>query len=416
MDCVRQATRPGRGTDGWAAAPGTAYHRAVDETAARDWAESGAAWLTGHPDGPPLLPPGNAATWARRMTDHIEAASGVDLDGATLLSERAAFTGARRHGACSAGGACRLLPTLDGWAAVSNARPDDPMLLSALISGAPDENLDNALADWVRAHPGAELDERAGLLSVAASSCMPRAFTVPEPGQPRPVEDLLVVDFSALWAGPLCGHLLALAGARVVKVETPQRPDGARYGNKDFYDLLHGGTRSVVLDPREPAQRRALQALVAKADIVIEASRPRALAGFGLDAAEFVANGGTWVSITAWGRDSDRVGFGDDVAAASGLIARDGSGLPVFCGDAIADPLTGLTAAALAMSDPGRGVLWEVPMAGVVSATVPEPWPVAPSETAWDAVPPVARKPLSAAPAPGADTAEVLSSLRIPVP
>lgn len=187
----------------------------------------------------------------------------------------------------------------------------------------------------------------------------------------RTVKDALVVDFSALWAGPLCAHLLGLAGARVVKVETPTRPDGARRGDRAFYDLLHAGHRSVVLDPATPAGRRALAGLVRAADIVIEASRPRALAGFGLDAEAAVAGGTRWVSITADGRASGRIGFGDDVAAGGGLVCRDADLSPLFCGDAIADPLTGLTAAVLAATGPpDGGVLWDAPMADVVAATL----------------------------------------------
>jgi crotonobetainyl-CoA:carnitine CoA-transferase CaiB-like acyl-CoA transferase len=113
--------------------------------------------------------------------------------------------------------------------------------------------------------------------------------------------------------------------------------------------------------------------LVGQADIVIEASRARALAGFGLDAAAAVAAGCTWISITAHGRASNRVGFGDDVAAGSGLVAIDSEGLPLFVGDALADPLTGLAAAVAAMSEPaaGGGILWDIPMSRVVAATLP---------------------------------------------
>ena len=58
---------------------------------------------------------------------------------------------------------------------------------------------------------------------------------------PRPdPAGLIVVDLSALWAGPLCGDLLARAGATVVKVESTQRPDGARRGPAEFFDLLNG--------------------------------------------------------------------------------------------------------------------------------------------------------------------------------
>ena len=59
---------------------------------------------------------------------------------------------------------------------------------------------------------------------------------------------LVVIDLSALWAGPLCGDLLARSGATVVKVESTQRPDGARRGARAFFDLLNGRKRSVGLD------------------------------------------------------------------------------------------------------------------------------------------------------------------------
>ncbi|MGY1772474.1 CoA transferase [Blastococcus sp. SYSU D00813] len=409
-----------------------------------DWAAGGVVALTGSPDGPPLVPPGRAATVARELTGRIAAATAgtahpVRLDGARLLAERAALTGHRRRGRVSAGGSCRLLPTRDGWAAVSCARPGDPLLLGALVGQELPADPWPAVAAWVRAHPGEELAARAELLGVAAGPVRPpEAAPPPLPSLPaRPVEGLLVVDFSALWAGPLAASLLGLAGARVVKVEVPERPDGARRGDPAFYRLLHAGHRSVLLDPATPGGRAALRALVDAADVVIEASRPRALAGFGLDAEAAVAAGTTWISLTAAGRASQRVGFGDDVAAAAGLVARDADGDPVFVGDAIADPLTGLTAAALAMTAPadGSGVLWDVAMADVVAATLtgadtgrPSPaarrdrgrWVV---DTPGGAVPvepprprPAGGTPAGTAPEAGADTAAVLAELGIAAP
>jgi crotonobetainyl-CoA:carnitine CoA-transferase CaiB-like acyl-CoA transferase len=342
-----------------------------------DWADSGVMSLTGLPSGPPLVPPGRAATIARDIADRLAAATAgsphpVRVDGARLLSERAAFTGHRRRGAVSPGGACRLLPTADGWASVSCARPDDPALLGALVGAELPEDPWPVLTAWLADHTGDELVARATPLGVAAGPVSPTDEPPPRPGPVRPVSGLLVVDFSALWAGPLCAHLLGSAGARVVKVETPTRPDGARRGNPDFYRLLHAGHRSVVLDPTIPEGRRALARLVDAADIVVESSRPRALAGFGLVAEAAVEGGAVWVSITAHGRSSDRVGFGDDIAATSGLVARDETGTPVFCGDALADPLTGLVAAELAMTAPtgGSGLLFDVSMSAVVSATL----------------------------------------------
>jgi crotonobetainyl-CoA:carnitine CoA-transferase CaiB-like acyl-CoA transferase len=342
-----------------------------------DWAESGVMSLTGRSDGPPLVPPGRAATMAREVSARLVAATLGDarIDGARLLAERAAFTGHVRAGAVSAGGACRLFRTADGWAAVSCAREDDPALLGALVGRTLPERPWPVLAEWLAGHSGTELTERATLLGVAAGPVRDTLpdMPVPRPGPPRSVAGLLVVDFSALWAGPLCAHLLGAAGAHVVKVETPSRPDGARRGNPEFYRLLHADQRSVVLDPATTEGRRALADLVRTADIVIEASRPRALARFGLDAEAAVEAGTVWISITAYGRADDRIGFGDDVAAASGLVAWDADG-PVFCGDAIADPLTGLVCAELAMTEPtGRGILFDVAMSSVVASTVDLP-------------------------------------------
>ncbi|WP_395103902.1 CoA transferase [Actinomadura sp. SCN-SB] len=407
---------------------------------AEAWAASGVMALTGRPDGPPLVPPGSGAATARalagRFFDHTRRTGrAVQVDGPRLLSERAALLGLRRRGDVSAGGACRLLPTADGWAAVTCARPDDPALLGALAETEVGDDPWPVLGGWLREHTGADLTERARLLGVAAGPVVRRRpMALPEPLEPRPLDGALVVDFSALWAGPLCAHLLGLAGARVVKVETPSRPDGARYGDPGFYRLLHAGHRSVVLDPAAPAGRRALSALVDAADIVIEASRPRALAGFGLDAEAAVASGATWVSITAYGRGDDGIGFGDDVAAGAGLVCREEDGTPLFCGDALADPLTGLAAAVLASTAPpgGGGVLWDVAMADVVAATLGGGDPAVPSPAAvrdgdgWAVVtpdgPPVpvavpaARRAAGHAAAMGENTDEVLRELGIPVP
>ncbi|MBA8804903.1 crotonobetainyl-CoA:carnitine CoA-transferase CaiB-like acyl-CoA transferase [Nocardioides ginsengisegetis] len=185
------------------------------------------------------------------------------------------------------------------------------------------------------------------------------------------LDGALVVDLSSLWAGPLCGQILGRAGARVVKVESARRPDGARAGEPRLFDWLHAGQESVAVDFTLAQDRASVADLIRSADFVIEASRPRALAQLGLSHDQLDLRAGTvWVSITGYGRGRpDLVAFGDDAAAAGGLLARSRCG-PVFCADAIADPLTGVIAAlaAVASRAAGGGHLLDVAMSQVAAA------------------------------------------------
>ena len=204
----------------------------------------------------------------------------------------------------------------------------------------------------------------------------------------RPLSGLLVVDLSSMWAGPLCGQLLAQAGATVVKVESPARPDGTRAGAPTFFDWMNGGKLSYAVD-FDDAER--LRALLDVADVVIESSRPAALRRRGLGYEAVIPRPGrVWLRITGHGADGEQanwVAFGDDAAVAGGLVGTDGIG-PVFCGDAIADPLTGLQSA-VAVTDAlarGGGDVVDVSMAAVAASYAE--LPLVQSETSCPAIPP----------------------------
>jgi crotonobetainyl-CoA:carnitine CoA-transferase CaiB-like acyl-CoA transferase len=191
----------------------------------------------------------------------------------------------------------------------------------------------------------------------------PEPVGVTRVGDAPPLErPPLVVDLSALWAGPLCTRLLADRGAEVVKVESPTRPDGARTGPPAFFERLNAGKRSLVCDLRSPE----LATLLRRADVVVVAARSRALGQLGLEPERFGPR--VWLSITGYGRDVDRVAFGDDAAVAGGLVAHDDRG-PVFLADAVADPLTGVAAAAAVEAGLRSGGRWVVDaaMAGVAA-------------------------------------------------
>jgi crotonobetainyl-CoA:carnitine CoA-transferase CaiB-like acyl-CoA transferase len=166
----------------------------------------------------------------------------------------------------------------------------------------------------------------------------------------------------------LCGHLLGRLGARVVTVESSRRPDPTREVAPDFHRLLRGSAEHRTIELDTPDGIGALTELLSRADVVIESSRPRALHQLGICPAEIVAaaKACSWVSITAYGRACNRVGYGDDVAAAAGLLGVGG----VFAGDAIADPLTGAHAAVAALAGvmTGRSAVIDLAMYGVARA------------------------------------------------
>jgi len=225
---------------------------------------------------------------------------------------------------------------------------------------------------------------------------------------------LRVVDLSSLWAGPLCGQLLRACGMRVVKVESTRRPDGARHGNRDFFDLLNGGKESVVLDLDDRVGVASLCALLDWADVVIEASRPRALEQLGIDARSVIAAAGprVWLSITGHGRADPhgrRVAFGDDAAVAGGLVAWDGD-RPCFVADAVPDPASGLLAAAAVVERLLAGGRWIVDVALSRTAAL-----LASGETtgarSGTVASPTARPLAGRAAALGADTERVLAEV-----
>ena len=146
---------------------------------------------------------------------------------------------------------------------------------------------------------------------------------------------------------------------------------------------------------------------------MIEASRPRALEQLGIHAADEVRDGGpqVWVSITGYGRTdaSGRVAFGDDAAAGGGLVVWH-EGAPMFCADAVADPITGLAAANACLHALASGGRWllDVSMAGVSAELAGPTLPTSPDVTA---APPRARPVVRATAELGADTAHVLTEL-----
>lgn len=319
-------------------------------SAASDWAASGLACLTGLSDGAPDFSRTAVLAEARRVTTDIAGLLGVEIDAATMLAGRAAIMNLTRRGRISAGGATRLLATADGWSAIALPRADDAAALPALlevdaVAGDPWA----VLSRWAATRSTDAVVGRAQLLDIAAAALGEAAADPPAvqgcagSAGPRRADGLLVADLSSLWAGPLCAQVLARAGAVVVKVESPSRPDGTRSGVPAFFDWMNVGKLSYAVEFDRDSD--ALRRLLSAADVVIEGSRPAALRRRRLSAEDLPGRPGRiWLRIRGYRDDPQRPAFGDDAAVAGGLVGTAADG-PVFCGDAIADPLTGLEAA-----------------------------------------------------------------------
>ncbi len=350
--------------------------RADDPVVAnRRWLCSTAADLSGPVDGPGRSVPDGLVQGVDFLAAAWVASGGPPVDGPALVGARAAAAGLGCRGATSVGGNAHLLDAADGMVCLNLARPEDFDVLPALVGPeASGPVLDPT--DWSAVRRALAGRTRAELVEVADLLGLPLGVpgTAPTqplvaligPGQGERPHQPVVVEFGSLWAAPLCGGLLARAGCRVVKVESVHRPDGARRGPASFFASLNLAKEEVIVDPTTKAGLEQVRRLVDGADVVLEASRPRALAHWGLDAHAEVARGVVWASITGYGRTGPRSGgvaFGDDAAVSGGLVFDEPPG---FVADAVADPVTGMLAAVAvrAALDDGVGALLDLSLAG----------------------------------------------------
>ncbi|HEX2163138.1 MAG TPA: CaiB/BaiF CoA-transferase family protein, partial [Thermoanaerobaculia bacterium] len=149
---------------------------------------------------------------------------------------------------------------------------------------------------------------------------------------PPPLAGVLVVDLTRLLPGPLAAKLLADLGARVIKVEEPRMGDPVRLsppivrGRSALAAMLLAGVESVALDLKRDGARAVLDALLARADVLLESSRPGTLARLGFPPAELVRRHPRLVlcSLSGYGADGPhaaRTGHDLTYQALAGTLA-----------------------------------------------------------------------------------------------
>ena len=210
---------------------------------------------------------------------------------------------------------------------------------------------------------------------------------VAETGQ-GPLAGITVVDLTRVLSGPYCTMLLADMGARVIKVEQPVRGDDTRAwgppfvaGESSYFLSVNRNKESVTLDFKAPAGRRLLDALVARADVLVENFRPGVLARQGLDYASLsrAHPGLVYASLSGYGHTGPRAGepgYDAVLQGEGGLMSITGPSDGPACrlGVAVADIVTGMFAAQgvllalLARGSSGRGQCVDVAMLDSVAA------------------------------------------------
>jgi crotonobetainyl-CoA:carnitine CoA-transferase CaiB-like acyl-CoA transferase len=201
-----------------------------------------------------------------------------------------------------------------------------------------------------------------------------------------------VLDLTRYIPGPYCTMLLGDLGADVVKVEEPPVGDLTRVvppavgDDSAIHAALNRNKRSVVVDIRQEAGAAVVRALARKADVLVEAYRPGALARRGLGSDDLRRENPRLVycSLTGYGQDgpmAERAGHDVNYIALGGLLGaiRDGEGRPVLPAAQVADMTGGLLAtigilAALqARERTGRGQVVDVSMLEGVLALMTVP-------------------------------------------
>lgn len=204
--------------------------------------------------------------------------------------------------------------------------------------------------------------------------------------KPYPLKELLVIDFSRVLAGPYCAKMLADAGARVIHIERPNTGDDTRLMEpytkdnvSEYYRLANVGKESIALNLKDANDRNLAEKMIAKADIVIENSRPGVMKRLHLDSKEMTAKYPKliYASISGFGQTGElatNAAYDTTIQALSGMMDATGTstGTPTRVGTPLTDMVAGMmayagiTTALYARERTGKGTAIDISMLDVM--------------------------------------------------
>jgi crotonobetainyl-CoA:carnitine CoA-transferase CaiB-like acyl-CoA transferase len=174
-----------------------------------------------------------------------------------------------------------------------------------------------------------------------------------------PLEGVRVLDLSRVFAGPLCGQVLADFGADVIKVEHPGRGDdtrdwGMRIGQTEttYYNSMNRNKRSITLDLQTPEGVQLVYDLLPQCDVVIHNFKHGGAEklGVGYEQLKAIKPDLIYCSVAGYNSstpEAKRPGYDLVIQAESGLMAINGEAgtPPLKFGVAVVDLMTGMYAA-----------------------------------------------------------------------
>ena len=172
-----------------------------------------------------------------------------------------------------------------------------------------------------------------------------------------PLDGVKIIDLSTIVSGPLAGSLLGDQGADVIKIESPLRPDNARFmgpirgENGALFAAANRSKRSLALDLKKEGAKEIIYQLIKNSDVVMDNFRPGILKKLKLEYENIKKHNPKIIqlSITGYGVDgpySKRRVYDPLIQATAGIAnAQSIDGNPKFVKTLMCDKITSLTAA-----------------------------------------------------------------------
>jgi crotonobetainyl-CoA:carnitine CoA-transferase CaiB-like acyl-CoA transferase len=163
------------------------------------------------------------------------------------------------------------------------------------------------------------------------------------------LNDIRVLDFSRVLAGPYASRILGDFGAEVIKVQSRKTATGSDNNNGAYFNTWNRNKRSITLDMSHPEAREIALKLTAISDVVLENFSPRVMPNWGLSYEKLaeVRKDLIMVSMSGMGQSGpwkDFVAFGPTVQSLGGLtyLTSYSGDAPIGLGYSYADAVAGL--------------------------------------------------------------------------